>query len=59
MKIKLDDYELELLSYNRQTNFVQGANRDCITFVFCNGDYNVDEIKRIFENNANDYCCRR
>lgn len=54
MKIKLDDYELELLSYNRQTNFVQGANRDCITFVFCNGDYNVDEIKRIFENNAND-----
>lgn len=54
MKIKLNDYELELLSYNRQTNFVQGANRDCITFVFCNGDYNVDEIKRIFENNAND-----
>ena len=29
MKIKLDDYELELLSYNRQTNFVQGAKTAC------------------------------
>lgn len=54
MKIKLDDYELELLSYNRQTNFVQGANRDCITFVFANGDYSIDELKRIFESNADD-----
>ena len=54
MKIKLDDYELELLSYNRQTNFVQGANRECITFVFANGDYSIDELKRIFESNADD-----
>ena len=54
MKIKLNDYELELLSYNRQTNFIQGANRDCITFVFENGDYSVDELKRIFESSADD-----
>lgn len=54
MKIKLNDYELELLSYNRQTNFIQGANRDCITFVFANGDYSIDELKRIFESNADD-----
>lgn len=54
MKIKLDDYELELLSYNRQINFIQGANRDCITFVFENGDYSVDELKRIFESSADD-----
>ena len=54
MKIKLNNYELELLSYNRQTNFTQGANRDCITFVFENGDYSVDELKRIFESSADD-----
>ena len=54
MKIKLNDYELELLSYNRQTNFIQGANRDCITFVFADGDYSVDELIRIFESNADD-----
>lgn len=54
MKIKLNDYELELLSCNRQTNFIQGANRDCVTFVFANSDYNVDELKRIFENNVDD-----
>lgn len=54
MKIKINDYELELLSYNRQTNFTQGANRDCITFVFENGDYSVDELKRIFESNVDD-----
>ena len=54
MKIKLNDYELELLSYNRQTNFIQGANRDCITFVFENGDYSVDELKKIFESSADD-----
>ena len=52
MKIKLNNYELELLSYNRQINFIQGANRDCITFVFENGDYSVDELKRIFESSA-------
>ena len=54
MKIKLNNYELELLSYNRQTNFIQGANRDCITFGFENGDYRVDELKRIFESSADD-----
>ena len=54
MKIKLNNYELELLSYNRQTNFTQGANRDCITFVFENGDYSVDELKRIFKSSADD-----
>lgn len=54
MKIKLNDYELELLSYNRQTNFIQGANRDCITFVFNINDYNIDKLKKIFENSTED-----
>lgn len=54
MKIKLNDYELELLSYNRQTNFMQGANRDCITFVFNINDYNIDKLKKIFENSTED-----
>lgn len=53
MKVKLNDNELELLEISRQTKFIQGANRDCITFVF-NNSCNVDELKKIFESDVND-----
>ena len=54
MKIRVSNNEFEILSLERQTKFIQGANRDCITFVFANGDYSIDELKRIFESNADD-----
>lgn len=54
MKIKFNDNELELLEISRQTKFIQGASRDCITFVFNKSDYNVDELKKIFESDVND-----
>lgn len=54
MKIRVSNNEFEILSLERQTKFIQGANRDCITFVFNSNDYNVAELKKIFENSTED-----
>lgn len=54
MKIRVSNNEFEILSLERQTKFIQGANRDCITFVFNINDYNIDKLKKIFENSTED-----
>lgn len=49
MKIKLNDNtELNVILVNGKSTYFQGANRDSLEFVFKKGDYDFNELDRLF-----------